>query len=76
MKKTKYLYLLVLILCQISTSVYGVVTKGLDHLGSEKLKYVVTYKWGLINKEAGDAVLTLNDHGGYYDIKMVAKSRP
>lgn len=76
MKKINYIGLLIVMLCQIGASAYGVTTKGLDHLGSEKLKYVVTYKWGLINKEAGEAVLTLNEHGGYYDIKMTAKSRP
>ena len=76
MKDIKYIGLFIVMLCQFGFSVYGVTTKGLDQLGGEKLKYVVTYKWGLINKEAGDAILTLNDRGNYYDIKMTAKSHP
>lgn len=43
---------------------------------NETLKYVVTYKWGLIHKDAGDATLTLRRSGDLYKLKLTAKSRP
>lgn len=43
---------------------------------NETLKYVVTYKWGLIHKDAGDAVMTLHRNGDRYDVKLTASSRP
>ena len=42
---------------------------------NETLKYVVTYKWGLIHKDAGDVTLRLHRSGNHYDIRMVAHSR-
>lgn len=43
---------------------------------NETFKYVVSYKWGLINKDAGDVVITKRGKGNGYELKMVASTRP
>lgn len=43
---------------------------------NEKLKYVISYKWGLIHKDAGEAVLTLNSKGDNYYVMLAAKTKP
>ncbi len=42
----------------------------------ENLHYVITYKWGLIHKDAGDATLSLRNNGPNYEIIMAAKTKP
>ena len=42
----------------------------------EKLNYVVTYKWGLIQKDAGDVEITKKPKGDGYELKLVAKTKP
>ena len=42
----------------------------------ETLNYVITYKWGLITKDSGDATLTLKNQGSKYYIKLTGKTRP
>lgn len=44
--------------------------------GPEKLNYVVTYKWGLIQKDAGDVEITKKDKGDNYELRLVAKTKP
>ena len=43
---------------------------------NENLRYVISYKWGLIHKDAGDAVLSLKRNGNIYDLKLTAKTKP
>ncbi len=43
---------------------------------NETLKYVITYKWGLIHKDAGEATMTLRNNGSTYDIELVGKTKP
>ena len=43
---------------------------------SETLHYVITYKWGLINKEAGDATLTMQTSGTESRLTLTARTRP
>lgn len=43
---------------------------------NETLRYVVTYKWGLIHKDAGEATLTLRKTGDKYHLTMYARSKP
>lgn len=43
---------------------------------NETLQYVITYKWGLIDKEAGTATLTLSNKGQQYDIRLYARTKP
>lgn len=42
----------------------------------ETLNYVITYKWGLITKDSGDATLSLKNQGSKYYIKLTGKTRP
>lgn len=42
----------------------------------EKLNYVVTYKWGLIHKDAGDVEITKQPRGDGYELKLLAKTKP
>ena len=42
----------------------------------ETLKYVITYKWGLITKDSGDATLSLKNQGSKYYIKLTGKTKP
>lgn len=44
--------------------------------GNERFKYVVTYKWGLIQKDAGDVVITRTPKGNGYELKLIAKTKP
>ena len=43
---------------------------------TEKLNYVVTYKWGLIQKDAGDVEITKKEKGDKYELKLIAKTKP
>lgn len=43
---------------------------------TEKLNYVVTYKWGLIQKDAGDVEITKRKHGDGYELKLIAATKP
>lgn len=43
---------------------------------NEALHYVISYKWGLIHKDAGDATLSLNNNGTNYNIMLTAKTKP
>ncbi len=42
----------------------------------ETLKYVITYKWGLITKDSGDATLSLKNQGSKYYIQLTGKTKP
>ena len=43
---------------------------------NESLTYVISYKWGLVQKDAGKAKLTLLNRNGYYEIKLAAATLP
>lgn len=43
---------------------------------SETLKYVITYKWGLVHKDAGEATLSLRNSGGHYVATLTARTKP
>lgn len=43
---------------------------------NETLKYVISYKWGLIHKDAGEATLSLTHKGSNYNIMLAAKTKP
>lgn len=42
----------------------------------ETLHYTVTYKWGLIHKDAGKGTLVLRNSGNNYNITLTARSLP
>lgn len=43
---------------------------------NEKLDYVISYKWGLIHKDAGTATLQLINQGGDYKMVLTGKTKP
>ena len=43
---------------------------------TEILKYVISYKWGIVHKEAGDIKITKTPKAGGYELKLVGTSRP
>lgn len=47
-----------------------------NSFANEDLRYVVTYKWGMIRKDAGEAVLSLRNSNGRYNISLVARTKP
>ena len=42
----------------------------------ETLHYVVSYKWGLVHKDAADATLSLRGKGQNYRLMLTAKTKP
>lgn len=43
---------------------------------TETFNYVVTYKWGLIQKDAGLVKITKKPHADGYELKMIASTKP
>lgn len=43
---------------------------------NEDLHYVISYKWGLIHKDAGDATLSLKNKGNTYEMVLTGKTKP
>lgn len=43
---------------------------------NESFRYVVTYKWGLIQKDAGDVKITKKPAGNGYELQMIASTKP
>ena len=43
---------------------------------TETLNYVVTYKWGIIQKDAGDVEITRKNKGNGYELRLQAKTKP
>lgn len=46
------------------------VTPSWGRLQNEVLTYVIAYKWGFIEKDAAEAVLTLFDEGDHYQVQL------
>lgn len=61
---------ILVVLLAFSGSVYS---KGFSN---EALHYVISYKWGLIHKDAGEATLSLKRVGNNYDLMLAAKTKP
>lgn len=59
--------------CAVST--YGSASADTT-FADETLKYVITYKWGLITKDSGDATLSLKNKGSKYYIQLTGKTKP
>ncbi len=65
-------YLLSLIIGFISLSL----SANEISFNNEKVNYKVMYKWGLVNKQAGTATLTITNKGDNYITKLTARSDP
>lgn len=53
-----------------------VINASAVQFADEALSYKVKYKWGLINKQAGRATLTLKNVGPEYIVQLTASSEP
>lgn len=69
MKSIRHILTLLLLILFINTS-YGA------SFTDETLHYVISYKWGLIHKDAGEATLSLRNRGDEYIIKLTGKTKP
>ena len=65
-------YLLSLIIGFISLSL----SANEISFNNEKVNYKVMYRWGLVNKQAGTATLTITNKGDNYITKFTARSDP
>ncbi len=70
MKILKSIVLVAFLVC------FGVRSLWASDFENEKLNYVISYKWGLIHKDAGTATLELTNHGNEYKIRLVGKTKP
>lgn len=68
MYKRLYLLLIALVTLAIKSSATG--------FSNEDLHYVISYKWGLIHKDAGDATLSVRNKGNNYLLMLTAKTKP
>lgn len=62
--------LLISLLCWLTISAFE------HNFKDETLRYRVMYKWGLINKQAGTATLTIREVDDRYSARLVAHSEP
>ena len=66
----KHLILAILLLASTALGAKAI------ELPDEDLNYIVLYKWGLINKDAASAVLSLRSDGEHYYARMAARTLP
>lgn len=69
-KRLLTVLMMCLAFCTFSSSAFAAGFKP------ETLHYVISYKWGLIHKDAGEATLSLKNNGGVYDIRLTARTKP
>lgn len=50
-------------------------TSFASNFENETLHYVISYKWGLIHKDAGLATLSLRNEGDHYNIKLTGRTK-
>ncbi|MCH5236657.1 MAG: DUF3108 domain-containing protein [Muribaculaceae bacterium] len=67
MKIAKYLIFLFLLLLSFKLQASNPI---------ETLHYVISYKWGLIHKDSGDATITMTPKNNGYELKLTGKTRP
>ncbi len=74
----KGLRILSLVVCMALWTMTAVVSAGKTSFsgGDESLTYRVMFKWGLINKRAGTATLTLDKGAKEYTAQLTARSEP
>lgn len=69
----KIRHLFLFILCLLGVALPQTARAGFQN---ETLRYVISYKWGAIHKDAGDAVLSLRNNGGNYILGLTARTKP
>lgn len=70
MKRLRY------ILMSAVLAIVGTLCATAADFADENLHYVITYKWGLIHKEAGTATLSLKGSGNDYRLSLTARTKP
>lgn len=65
-----------LIIMIISGSALFTARAGDASFKDETLHYVITYKWGLVHKDAGEATLSLRDRGDTYRMTLTGRTKP
>lgn len=66
----------ILLLFAVAVAAMASDGSGIAKLAPESLPYKVMFKWGLINKQAGRAVLNLNHASDEYHSELTARSEP
>lgn len=61
------------LLCFFTLAIYAGATR---HFANETIRYRVLYKWGMINKQAGHADITLKNNSETCSAQLVAASEP
>ena len=72
-QKMKRLRIIILLLLGMMA---GAGLKAATNFQDESLNYVVSYKWGLIHKDAGEATLSLKNQGSNYVVTLTGKTKP
>lgn len=75
----RFFYICILLASLICFREAGATTRQVHshtNLQPEELHYKVMFKWGMINKQAGSAVLTLKHGPMTYEAQLTAKSAP
>lgn len=65
-----------IIICLIAALACVCPTFASSLLPNETLHYVITYKWGVVQKDAGQATLSLRNSGGKYHVTLTARTLP
>lgn len=65
-----------IILSLLSIVALALPVKAATPFANESLRYVISYKWGMIHKDAADATLSLSRSGNEYKVKLTAKTKP
>ena len=70
----KHILLSLLLFCFALAATVSATAKS--SFNNESVSYKVKYKWGLINKHAGDVTIKLHSDGNRYRSQLVAASQP
>ncbi len=57
-------------------AILGFGTSKAADFPDESLNYVISYKWGLIHKDAGEATLSLKNKGEKFMVTLTGKTKP
>ena len=71
--KIRHIPLIAIAICLLLTATRA---EAAARLKNETLHYVISYKWGLIHKDAGEATLSLRNSGPNYKVTLTAKTKP
>ena len=76
MRRLLFLTFLLVIAAALNVGGVSPAETGHKSLRPETLEYKVIFRWGLINKTAGRATITLGKDPGHYTAQLTAKSEP